>query len=106
MNSEAKLDVLTNFAEHRFYILNSLNTARYQSTAYSQQENTGSTVYMDLLMQKPVSKLSKFSDQIWDFNKDYPNAARNVQGAKLRINFSKYQEIPKFVLIEMKIILS
>ena len=39
-----------------------------------------------------------------DFNDDYPNAARNVQGAKLRISFSKYTDIPRFVLIEIKII--
>ncbi|MEN8427575.1 site-specific integrase, partial [Acinetobacter schindleri] len=104
MNSEAKLDVLTHFTEHRFYILNSLNLTRDQNIECSQPEDAGSTTYMDLLMHKPVSKLSRFSDQIWDFNKDYPNAARNVQGAKLRIDFAKYKDIPKFVLIEIKII--
>lgn len=105
MNSEAKLDVLTNFAEHRFDILNSLNSTRNQNIECSQLKNRGSTKYMDLLMHKPVSKLSKFSDQIWDFNKDYPNAARNVQGAKLRIDFTKYKDVPIFVLTEIKIIL-
>ena len=55
-------------------------------------------------MDKPVSKLSRFSDCVWDFNNDYPNAARNVQGAKLRISFSRYTEIPVFIITEMKIV--
>lgn len=104
MNSEAKLDVLTHFAEHRFSILNSLNSTKNQNMECSQPEDTGSTTYIDLLMHKPVSKLSRFSDQIWDFNQDYPNAARNVQGAKLRIDFTKYKAIPIYVLTEIKII--
>lgn len=104
MDSEAKLDVLTSFAEHRLYILNMLSPARDRDAEHSKQEHASSTAYMDLLEQKPVSKLSIFSGDIWDFNDDYPNAARNVQGAKLRIDFSKYKDIPKFVLIEMKII--
>ncbi len=104
MDSEAKLDVLTSFAEHRLYILNMLSPARDRNAEHSQQDYVGSTAYMDLLEQKPVSKLSIFSADIWDFNDDYPNAARNVQGAKLRIDFSKYKDVPKFVLIEMKII--
>ena len=56
-------------------------------------------------MERSVSKISKFSDNVWDFNSDYPNAAQNVKGAKLRINFLKYKNIPKFVLTELKIIL-
>ena len=55
-------------------------------------------------MERSISKISKFSDSTWDFNSDYPNAARNVQGAKLRINFSKYNDIPRFILTEIKVI--
>jgi integrase len=104
MNSEAKLNVLTSFSEHRLYIFNMVSSTKEYKTKYSQKQYLDSQVYMTLLMQKPVSQLSIFSDTSWDFNNDYPNAARNVQGAKLRINFEKFKNIPKFVLIEMKIL--
>jgi hypothetical protein len=104
MNNETKINVLTRFTEHRPYILNMLSPARSQNTEYFQQENTKSIEYMSILNQNPVSNLSLFSENIWDFNNDYPNAARNVKGAKLRINFSKYKDIPQFVLTEMKVI--
>ena len=104
MNNEAKLNVLTNFADHRPYILNMLSPSLNQSIEYSQREYASSIIYMDSLKLKPVSKLSIFSESIWDFNNDYPNAAQNVRGAKLRIDFSKYIDIPEFVLTEIKII--
>lgn len=105
MDNETKINVLTSFSNHRPDILKSLDPFRVQKIEYSQQEDVDShTAYMNLLMQKPVSKKSRFSDDVWDFNADYPNAARNIQGAKLRINFAKFQDIPAFVLIELKII--
>ena len=104
MDYETKLNVLTGFVGHRFYILDALNPTIEQQNEYRKDEYTDNIEYMTSLMDKPVSKLSKFSDVSWDFNNDYPNAARNVQGAKLRISFSKYTEIPLFVLIEMKVI--
>ncbi|MGP4717331.1 site-specific integrase [Psychrobacter sp. T6-6] len=103
MNHEEKLNVLTDFVEHRFYVLDNLNHTKNQDNVYVGHKNTYHTEYMSSLMNKPVSKLSIFSDCIWDFNSDYPNAAKNVQGAMLRISFSKYTEIPVFVLIEMKV---
>ena len=104
MDYETKLNVLTGFVEHRSYILDALDLTKDQNKEYFQHKHADDIEYMTSLIDKPVSKLSKFSDGIWDFNKDYPNAARNVQGPKLRIIFSKYTEIPVFVLIEMKII--
>lgn len=105
MNNEAKLNVLTSFAEHRPYILNMLSPSMGQYSEYSKQEYANSIFYVDTLKQKPVSKLSIFSENIWDFNHDYPNAAQNVKGAKLRIDFSKYTDIPEFALTEIKVIL-
>ncbi len=104
MDYETKLNVLTGFVEHRSYILDDSDLTKDRNKEYSQQKYTDDIGYVTSLMNKSVSKLSKFSDCVWDFNNDYPNAARNVQGAKLRINFSKHTEIPVFVLIEMKII--
>lgn len=104
MDSEAKLRVLTNFNSHRLHLLSFPNSTKDLDNNYSQKEYNDSKAYINLLMQKPVSKMSKFSDYVWDFNDDYPNAARNVKGAKLRIDFSKYKNIPQFVLTEIKII--
>ena len=104
MDYEKKLDVLTAFVKHRSYVLQALNPITDQRNECLQHKHTDDIEYIASLMDKPISTLSKFSDSVWNFNKDYPNAARNVQGPKLRINFSKYAAIPVFVLIEMKII--
>ena len=104
MDYEIKLDVLTAFVKHRFYVLEALSPIADQRNECLQHKHADDIEYMTSLMDKPISTLSNFSDDVWNFNKDYPNAARNVQGAKLRINFSQYTAIPVFVLIEMKII--
>lgn len=49
-----------------------------------------------------VTKESVFSDDVWDYNRDEPTAARNIQGAKLRIEFDKHSHIPPFVVVELK----
>lgn len=104
MDKEEKISILTGFVNHRRYIMNELNTAKNLDSDLHLQESIESTTYINALMERSVSKISKFSDNVWDFNSDYPNAAQNVKGAKLRINFLKYQSIPKFVLTEIKII--
>ena len=104
MDYEKKLNVLTGFAEHRLYVLDALDHATVQKKKHLQNNYTYDIAYVTYLMDKPVSKLSKFSDMCWNFNNDYPNAAQNVQGAKLRINFSKHTDIPIFVLTEIKVI--
>lgn len=58
--------------------------------------------FIQNLLSMPVTKLSIFLDNIWDFNSDVSNPSRNVVGAKLRIDFSKYKNIPPFIIIEMK----
>ncbi|MDH2465130.1 site-specific integrase [Acinetobacter baumannii] len=105
MDKEAKISILTGFVNHRRYIMNELNTAKNLDSDLHPHESIESTTYINALMERSVSKISKFSDNVWDFNSDYPNAAQNVKGAKLRINFLKYKNIPKFVLTELKIIL-
>lgn len=57
------------------------------------------------LMALPVSNSSFMGDPIWDFNDDYPNAARNVQGAKLRLNFESYPSVNQSAILEVKIAL-
>lgn len=105
MNHEKNLDVLSNFVVNRPFILGNVALLKRQENTISHVDKTVNTSYTKTLMPMMVSKLSKFSDSIWDFNEDYPNVARNVQGMRLRIDFSKYTEIPVFVIIEIKVLL-
>ena len=108
MNTEIRLNLLTEFSNHRFYIIDALDpivdNGPIENT-HKEDESKNSREYIESLLKHPVSKMSKFSDPIWDFNRDYPDAARNVQGAKLRIDFSKYKYLSQFVLAELKVIL-
>lgn len=54
------------------------------------------------LMKLNVTALSRFEDVVWDYNHDVLNPPKSVVGAKLKITFSKYQDIPPYILIEMK----
>ncbi|MDU8599976.1 tyrosine-type recombinase/integrase [Pseudomonas syringae] len=49
-----------------------------------------------------VSNLSFFKDPVWDFNEDNPNISRLLRGFRLRIDFSRYKNIPAAVLLELK----
>ncbi|NKQ09082.1 tyrosine-type recombinase/integrase [Pseudomonas sp. SST3] len=55
------------------------------------------------LMALPVSKLSSLGDSVWDFNDDYPNAARNVKGGKQRLNFEWYPLLNQSAILEVKV---
>lgn len=57
------------------------------------------------LMALPVSKTSVLGDPVWDFNDDHPNAARNVKGAKLRLNFDSYPLLNQSAVLEAKVAL-
>lgn len=65
-------------------------------------QNRTDQSYVYLLNEMSVTQLSKFKDEVWDYNSDVRNPSRNVTGAKLRLDFSKYGNIPPFVLIELK----
>lgn len=55
------------------------------------------------LMNLPVSSSSKLCDPIWDFNDDPQLRARNIQGAKSRMDFRVYTHLNSTILFEMKI---
>ncbi|MAE21272.1 site-specific integrase [Pseudomonas chengduensis] len=57
------------------------------------------------LMALPVSKTSVLGDTVWDFNDDHPNAAMNVKGAKLRLNFESYPLVNQSAILEVKVAL-
>jgi hypothetical protein len=103
MDLEQQLHVsfLKNFKPNRHVML-----AFYEKKDLNFQINEALGVeFLDTLLTLPVTKLSRFSDVVWDYNDDVINPAKNIQGAKLRINFSKYSSIPPFVLTEIKCLL-
>lgn len=104
MNQEHSLNLLTNFVDNRFTILNNIECLNPKNDVSKIQKTKGIR-YIESLMYSSVSKLSCFSDTVWDFNEDYPNISRNIQGARIRCNFSKYTYIPIFILTEVKVIL-
>ena len=109
MNTEVRLNLLTEFSSHRFYIIDALDPIVDNDpieNTHKEDESKNSREYMESLLEHPISKMSKFSDPIWDFNSDYPNAARNVQGAKLCIDFSQYKHTTELVITEIKVILN
>lgn len=59
-------------------------------------------LYLQNLLDMPVTKLSRFGQDKWDYNRDAINPPKNVQGAKLCIDFSNYTAIPNFIIIEIK----
>jgi integrase len=101
MDIDTKLDILTVFVNYRTYLL---NIEKEVARAKVVKDQLDAFTYVTVLMETPVSKLSKFTDAIWDFNKDFPGAAKNIQGAKLRIDFSKHTEIPLFIITELKVV--
>lgn len=59
--------------------------------------------WLSALLALPVSKTSVLGDPIWDFNEDYPNAARNIQGAKLRLDFRSFPLVNQLAILEVKV---
>lgn len=93
------ITILEKFSEHKSIVLHFVT----QSHLFSQQ--TDSSSYIHLLTKIPVTKLSQFESTEWDYNQDVLNPPRNVQGAKLRINFQKYEYVPPYVITEIKCLL-
>lgn len=95
MLMEAQFEILNQFKSNRVAILSFV-----KSDAETIEEESQSYIY--LLNDMSVTMKSKFKDMVWDYNDDVINPGRNIVGAKLCIDFSRYQNIPVFVLIELK----
>lgn len=100
--SEATINVLAQFGSWR-----QQNLAQVMQHFREVEQHTGSVAldcmaYYNVLLATPVSKLSKFGDSVWDFNADTPRAAKNVRGAKLRIDFSRYGNLSSVAVLELK----
>lgn len=59
--------------------------------------------WYDALMSLKVSRRSTFGAQVWDFNDDEPNASRNVQGARMRLEFSSFPSLNQCAIFEVKL---
>ena len=94
-----QLDLLRKFSEYASVISKFINSSSPEQT-YTNELRAAQ--YLAALNDIKVTKLSRFSSFEWDYNNDYVNAPANVQGAKLKLNFSKYKNIPKFIIVELK----
>lgn len=57
---------------------------------------------LNALMNLPASKLSLVKDLLWDFNDGTHLLARDIQGAKSRIDFGNYERLNTTILFEVK----
>ncbi|WP_240326003.1 tyrosine-type recombinase/integrase [Pseudomonas syringae] len=68
----------------------------------AESEQQEALAFLSYLNTLQVSQLSAFLNGVWDFNADYPHASRYIRGAKLRIDFTKYPNIPELAILELK----
>lgn len=88
-----------------------VNFKNYREIPYLEEElvhswENNNLSYMQNLMLIPVSSMSSFGSAVWDFNADADagNVSINCRGASLRINWDSFENIPKFVITEIKCI--
>lgn len=98
---ETPISLLKNFPENRAAVI----AYTVDGNGSHSAERGSPNPFIHHLLSLPVTTLSTFNDPEWDFNTDVINPARNVKGAKLKIDFSKYVNIPPFVMVEIKCLL-
>jgi hypothetical protein len=94
-----ELEILRKFSEYSEII------SRFFKGHSLEDREVGEFVgakYLTTLNDMKVTKLSKFSALEWDYNNDEMNAPANVQGAKLKLNFAIFKNVPYFIIIEVK----
>lgn len=96
---QINFSALLSFSKFRSSLSLLLSQILPQDTESEQQEALAFLTYLQTLQ---VSALSMFMEGNWDFNADYPNASRFIRGSKLRIDFTKYPNIPDLAMLELK----
>ncbi|GHE92336.1 site-specific integrase [Thalassotalea profundi] len=76
--------------------------AKTQEQIDSKELELPEFFWLPQLLSLSVTSVNQFKENEWDYNKDTLNPSRSVQGAKLKINFSKYSNIPAYVMTELK----
>lgn len=89
----------------RMLVTEPLKTASTHSASQTTGDLYDVPALFHALMHLSVSQLSLLTDQIWDFNGEPGVLARDIQGAKSRIDFSNYQFLNTTILFELKIAL-
>lgn len=99
------------FEQQKFSSLLLFSQFRSMLAAFNQAEESDRTAFsagaeaqafISALQALQVSETSLFLEEEWDFNRDFPNASRYIRGAKLRMNFAKFPNIPDFAILELK----
>lgn len=99
MMEQIDFSTLLTFSKYR----SSLSLLQGQASALeAENEQQEALAFLSYLSTLQVSQRSAFMDWVWDFNADYPNASRYIRGAKLRIDFTKYPNIPELAILELK----
>lgn len=96
---QINFSALLSFSRFRSSLSPLLSQTIPQDAENAQQEALTFLTYLQTLQ---VSELSMFMEGNWDFNADYPNASRFIRGSKLRIDFTKYPNIPGLAMLELK----
>ncbi|SHO19440.1 Putative uncharacterized protein [Moritella viscosa] len=73
--------------------LNGINTTQVSSDI---------NPYIAELALLPVSKLSIFSDVIWDYHEETRNRAASIRRSRVQLNYGHYTHIPLGVITEIK----
>lgn len=88
----------------REQILRCLESEIIASTSHST-EGMGSVELLSALMNLSVSKRSRVKDMIWYFDDEPGTLARDIEGAKSRIDFTKYESLNSTMLFELKMVI-
>jgi len=104
-NIQDNIEIINDFVINKDLVLTVFQKESNQNGESSHLSDFNKHALLVPLLSMHVTTRNKFSDDEWDYNQDVLNPQRSVVGAKLRINFTKYEHIPAFVIIELKCLL-
>ncbi|MEI8672689.1 hypothetical protein P4S52_13200 [Vibrio sp. SA48] len=99
MNTKSQkntLEVFKQFTTYRMLILKHM----YEDKPL--EPDSAISKYLASLMYQRVTSKSQFIDSIWDYSEDAHGSSVNCRGSNLVIDYDKYENIPKFVITEVK----
>ncbi|KTF19538.1 site-specific integrase [Pseudoalteromonas sp. 10-33] len=101
-NIDASVTLVKNFAQNKTVLIPIIGQF---NELKNDMELPATVSWLPNLLNLKVTKKSQFHEHVWDYNEDYLNPPKSVQGAKLRIDFNDYPSIPDFVMTEIKCLL-
>lgn len=101
-NIDASVSLVKSFAQNKTVLIPIIEQF---NELKNDMELPATVSWLPSLLNLQVTKKSQFHENVWDYNEDYLNPPKSVQGAKLRINFNDYPCIPNFVMTEIKCLL-